>query len=516
MAMVAPALFRGSPISIEALLASTLVAALYYIIKKWLQKPRAGGPPRRPSWLPWGVDRLWLAMRAHRKNQGLGLWSSMFRDWANPRRPLTFESKLGRQNVIFTVDPKNLKAVLASQFDAFGKGGRFDHLRPFLGDSIFINDGEKWSSARQMLRFHLSEDRISDMRILDKNADSVISYIERQKDESGYVTDVESMFLCYTMDMITEFLLGISPHSLNNPHDKFSAAFHDIQVYSGQIARAGPLSFLIPQRRYRDALKVLDEYIEPYVRHAVCQHSDGFQLEPTEIGDSFLLTLAGTEKDPKFLRDSIVTVLFAGRDSTASTLTWLLYELSRDPVLWQQARSEVISVMGKGGKPTFKNLKRLTFVQACINETLRLYPLVPFNIREALTDTTLPHGGGWSGCDPIFVPKGTAVSFSPLFLQRSVGTYEEVLTRDPAWPDPLKFDPSRWSKWAPKSWTYLPFNGGPRLCLGQRFALTEMVHIVSVLLQRYESVENVERENTPGLMCNLTVSPSTKIQIRFQ
>lgn len=440
----------------------------------------------------------------------------MFRDWANPRRPLTFQSYSGRQDVIFTIDPDNLQAVFARQFHDFGKGQRFDHLRPFLGDSIFINDGEKWKSARELLRPHLSDDRISDMCILNTNVDALLSYIQRHQDKSSCVMDVEDMFLRYTLDVSTEFLLGTNPDTLQELHVQSEPDFHVITTTAANIARAGPLAFLVPQARYREALKLLNDQIEPYVRRALEIQSDGSDFKSADVGGSFLHSLAKTERDPQFLRDAIVTVRFAGRDTTSSTLTWLLYELSRYPLVWQRARAEVISVVGGHGQPKFQDLKRMGFVRACINETLRLYPLVPFSIREALTDTTLPRGGGASGMEPIYVPKGTAVSFSTLFLQRNVATYHDILAKDPDWPDPRKFDPARWLDWTPKAWTYLPFNRGPRVCLGQRFALTQLTYTIARLLLRYEGVESVGCESEPELMCNLTICPSTKIQLKFK
>lgn len=197
-------------------------------------------------------------------------------------------------------------------------------------------------------------------------------------------------------------------------------------------------------------------------------------------------------------------------------MTWLLYEMSRHPVVWAKAREEVIGLCGQVESPKFLDLQKMKYVQSCINETLRLYPLVPFNIREALTDTTLPRGGGHSGIEPIVVPKGTAISFSPLLLQRHVFIYEDIRSTHPHFRDSAIFDPSRWETWSPKAFTFIPFNAGPRLCLGQKFAMTEMVYSVSRLLQRYQGIKNTGSEQSPGLMCNLTVSPSSKISMQFK
>jgi cytochrome P450 len=124
-----------------------------------------------------------------------------------------------------------------------------------------------------------------------------------------------------------------------------------------------------------------------------------------------------------------------------------------------------------------------------MNETLRLYPVVPFNVRLALHDTTLPHGGGPDGLSPIGILKDTAIGYAPLAMQRRPDLYPESWSSPPGNPlDPLNFNPSRWYSWQPKPWTYIPFNGGPRICIGQQFALTEMGYTIVKLLQRFERI----------------------------
>jgi cytochrome P450 len=115
-----------------------------------------------------------------------------------------------------------------------------------------------------------------------------------------------------------------------------------------------------------------------------------------------------------------------------------------------------------------------------INETLRLYPNIPINIRCALEDTSLPRGGGTSGNDPIGVLKGTTILYYPLALHRQARHFK----------DPSKFDPERWEGKAPAPWTYIPFNGGPRICVGQTFAQAELGYTITRILQRYARVED--------------------------
>ena len=143
-----------------------------------------------------------------------------------------------------------------------------------------------------------------------------------------------------------------------------------------------------------------------------------------------------------------------------------------------------------------------------MNETLRLYPVVPFNVRLALKDTTLPHGGGPDGLSPIGILKDTPIGYSTLVMQR----------RDDLTPNALAFNPERWQTWQPKPWNYIPFNGGPRICIGQQFALTEMGYTIVRLLQRYDRVENF-MENVdhgkPCLKAEIVLQPGQGVRVGF-
>lgn len=115
-----------------------------------------------------------------------------------------------------------------------------------------------------------------------------------------------------------------------------------------------------------------------------------------------------------------------------------------------------------------------------MHETLRIYPVVPFNVRLALKDTTLPRGGGPDGLSPVGILKDTPIGYSTLLMQR----------RKDLTPDALRFWPERWQTWQPKPWNYIPFNGGPRICIGQQFALTEIGYTIVRILQRFDRVDN--------------------------
>jgi hypothetical protein len=109
------------------------------------------------------------------------------------------------------------------------------------------------------------------------------------------------------------------------------------------------------------------------------------------------------------------------------------------------------------------------------------------SVRLALKDTTLPRGGGPAGLDPVKVLKDTPIGYSTLVMQRREDLYPPTsATFAPV----AEFSPERWFHWQPKPWQYIPFNGGPRICIGQQFALTEMAYVLTRLFQRYDRIDN--------------------------
>lgn len=114
--------------------------------------------------------------------------------------------------------------------------------------------------------------------------------------------------------------------------------------------------------------------------------------------------------------------------------------------------------------------------------------MVPYNTRMALKDTTLPRGGGKDGNQPIGVLKDTRIAYLTLTMQRRA---DLMPSPSPTFAPVESFSPERWDSWYPKSWTYIPFNGGPRICVGQQFALTEMGYSVVRILQKFDKIEDL-------------------------
>ncbi|KAH7112737.1 n-alkane-inducible cytochrome P-450 [Dactylonectria macrodidyma] len=185
-----------------------------------------------------------------------------------------------------------------------------------------------------------------------------------------------------------------------------------------------------------------------------------------------------------------------------------MYELSRRPEVVRRLRAEILETLPAGGQSTYAQLKSMSCLEAIINEALRLYPAVPCNVRVALSDTALPRGGGKHGDEPLGVPAGTRVAYSTLVMQR----------RRDLCPDAEEFRPERWEHWRPKSHEFIPFNSGPRLCIGRRFALVQMAYVLCRIFQHYETATSVSRADDTEdhlLRADIVLSPGQEVRVLF-
>jgi len=368
--------------------------------------------------------------------------------YANPNRPYTLEFRVGTRRTIMTFDELNIKAILATQFNDYGKGENFNRdWFEFLGNSIFSTDGQLWHDSRQLIRPQFIKDRLSDIHIFEKH----VSFLIPMLGGHGEVVDVLDLFFRFTLDASTDFLLGRSVDSLHRDETEFATAFNYIQHFQSIVARLNDLNWLLPRRRFRREIKIMNDFVEKYV-------DDALSLPPEELekrtksdeGYTFLHAIVQYTRDRSVLRDQIVAILLAGRDTTACTLSWLFYEISSRPHIVQKLRQEIMDYVGPTNQPTYDKLKAMKYLQYCLNETLRLYPIVPFNVREALHDTTLPRGGGPDGMEPVGVLKGTPVGYSTLAMQRRPDLYPP---QSSGFPPIDEFVPERWYNWTPKAWT---------------------------------------------------------------
>ncbi|WQF81919.1 Putative cytochrome P450 [Colletotrichum destructivum] len=461
-------------------------------------------PPLEPSSLPLGIDIVLASLRADREQRTPDHVAARFAALSAHTFRL---SLLGTTNLV-TADPRNVQAMLATQFTDFGMGAaRSTNLKAVLGRSIFAADGPAWRAAREMMRPLFSRDNVSRLDLLEVHVQTLFRCIEKDMTTmtttaattttpegrwSGAVS-LASLFPSLTLDSATELFLGQSTHTLearlrgddSHPGTAFNHAFERMLAILGTRMRLRSLYWLYGTAELRSCVRTLHAFVDDAITASDRARSRGSSLAPYDFLDVLRERCAGGDGE---VREQVLGLLAAGRDTTASLMAWAWYCLLRDRRVFAKLRAEVLAAFGSSDPAavSFASLKQCAYLQHVLSETLRLHSVVPFNSRRALVDTTLPTGGGPDGRSPVYVSAGTEVNFSTHVLHRR---------RDLWGDDADDFVPERWETKrgaAGAAWHYVPFNGGPRICIGQQLALTEAGYVLVRMLQRYDAVEGLD------------------------
>ncbi|KAF3484248.1 uncharacterized protein GIQ15_03572 [Arthroderma uncinatum] len=456
-------------------------------------------PPAYPDFDPiFGLGLVLAAVKSGKKDTFLeDIWKR-YQKYGN-----TFSSNLTGLPIITTCEPENVKTVLAVKFADFQLPPRRKAgFRDLFGNGVFTTDGSEWEHSRAMLRPNFTRTQIADLNMFEKHVNELIELIPKD----GSTIDLQDLFFGMTLDSATEFLFGESANTLSGQHssapkgDIFGQSFDYCTGYIGKRFRVG-LPTIFGNKQYTQGVKDVHTFADHYVRKGIKRYNsrekgrDGID-SPSESGRYvFLDELVKETQDPLALRSELMNILLAGRDTTASLLSVLWNTLSKRQDVWAKIQAEVETLEGRA--PSFEEIKNMKYLRYTMNEVLRLYPVVPGNSRSAIRDTVIPRGGGPDGLSPVFVPKGTSVVYSVYSMHRRTDIYG---------PDALEFKPERWETLRP-GWGYLPFNGGPRICLGQQFALTEASYATIRLMQTFKTIESRDPHPWTEL---LTVTCSSK------
>lgn len=354
---------------------SYLYIAIRNLLKKRAISKLGSFAPRARSYLPFGIDILYRSINHSHNDTDIDFWGWIFA-WSPNEHSKTVEVGLAGQRWIFTADPENLKAILATQFQDFGKGKQFhEDWKPFLGDSIFTTDGQQWHDSRQLIRPQFVKNRVADFEIFERHVERLMNKIGGHGEE----VDVAALFYRFTLDLTTDFLFGKSVDSLDNPQAEFASAFAEVQKVQNLITRTGEFRRLIPKGTYWASLKIINAFVEPFIEQVLRLNISDLKEKTNQ---SFLDALAASgTRDRNAIRDQVIAVLLAGRDTTAGALSFTFKELSAQPEIVRKLRREILDKVGPSRPPTYGDMKSMPYLQHVMNETLRLYPPVPFNVR---------------------------------------------------------------------------------------------------------------------------------------
>lgn len=364
-----------------------------------------------------------------------------------------------------------------------------------------------------MLRPQFARDQVADLQLEETHVQELFHQLPT--DQHGWTRpiNITPLFFRLTMDSATEFLFGISVQSqrLQNENSQFEwrklgASFDTGTKGLGERGQFFEFYWLYNPKEFRDSIKEVHRFADFCVQGAL-ERAQNAKLDtsPTYAPKqryTFLDELVKVTQDPIELRSQLMHILLAGRDTTASLLGWTFWLLARHHSVFVKLRARILNDFGhyeQTDKITFSSLKSCSYLQYVLNEVLRLYPPVPFNGRRAAKDTTLPLGGGIDEKSPVFVKKNEEVGYSVYVMHRMKELWGS---------DADEFNPDRWAG-RKYGWEYLPFNGGPRICLGQQFAITEAGYVITRLLQRFDQVQlGSDSQDPPTHRLSLTDAPN--------
>ncbi|XP_040846118.1 cytochrome P450 4F2-like [Ochotona curzoniae] len=381
----------------------------------------------------------------------------------------------------------------------------YSFLKPWLGDGLLLSTGGKWSRHRHMLTpaFHFNILKPY-MKIFNKSANVMHAKWQRLASEGSTRVDMFEHISLMTLDSLQKCVFSYDSNCQEKPSEYIAA----ILELSALVARRQQQILIHPDRlysltsdgqRFHRACRLVHDFTDAVIqerRHTLPRLDIENFLKAkakTKTLDFIDVLLLTRDEDGKALSDEDVraeadTFMFEGHDTTASGLSWILYNLAKHPEYQERCRKEVRELV-KDRKPEeieWDDLAQLPYMTMCIKESLRLHPPVTVISRRCTQDVPLPDGR--------VIPKGI------ICLISIFGTHHNPTV----WPDPEVYDPSRFEPEKVKDRSplaFIPFSAGPRNCIGQAFAMAEMKVVLALTLLRFRILpDSAEPSRKPELI----------------
>jgi cytochrome P450 len=400
--------------------------------------------------------------------------------FAARRDPLTFLSGAARAHgdvvrldawPLFVVHllyhPDHIKYVLQENNRNYWKGNLVGRVKPLIGEGLFTSEGDFWLRQRRLAQPAFHHQRIDSFATIMSTAGSRMLEGWETAAAAGTPIDLMEQASRVTLRIVGQALFGID--LIGESAGVGRAMLVALQFVSEEAFSLFPSVLMLPtprNLRFRRARAELDRVVLGIIEH---------RRRSAASGDDLLAMMmeardADTDEgmSDRQLRDEIMTFVLAGHETTAVTVAWACLLLAQHPEVGDRLRQEVSTVLS-GRPPALADLPRLELTRRVIDETLRLYPPVAVISRETFAPDEI---------DGYAIPAKSGVMMSPY-----------VTHRHPAfWLDPERFDPDRFTPEkiaARPRFAYFPFGGGPRLCIGNEFALMEAQILLAMIVQRY-------------------------------
>jgi len=380
--------------------------------------------------------------------------------WAVDKYGDAVRLPLGPKTLYFFNHPDHAKHVLADNADNYTKGLGMIHAKRALGDGLLTSEGEVWRRQRKTIQPVFQAKRIAaQLGVISDEAERLVARL-RSHSSAGPV-DVREEMTEFTLNVLGRALIDADLGEFDSLGESFEAVQNQAMFDAITLGRV-PLWLPLPlQTGFRRARQDLQRIVDKLA-------ADRGSRPAGDDVVSRLISSVSREPDQRAgrarMRDELVTLLLAGHETTASTLSWTFHLVDEHPDVWERLHAEAVAVLGQGPL-SVESLHQLTYTTQVLQEVLRLYPpvwLLPRIARAADEIGGYPIG---AGADVLLCPY--------------------LLHRHPAfWPAPARFDPERFTPAASAGrnrYSYIPFGAGPRFCVGNSLGMMEATVVLATI-----------------------------------
>jgi len=396
--------------------------------------------------------------------------------------------KLGNRNFYLINEPELIRDMLITQGPAFEKFPRIERTKGLFGEGLLTSEDPTHLRQRRLMQPAFQRERIAEYGRMMMRCTQTLMANWRDGQE---IEATEAM---------SQLTLEIVARSLftTEAGDKAATIAHELEIVLKMLNQLvmpwGPLLLDLPlpaSRRYRAALAKLDEIVYGVIDARLRSGEDGDDLLGMLLSARDADT--GDRMDRLQIRDEVMTIFVAGHETAANALAWTLYLLAANPDARATMEAEISRVVGDR-PPGPEDFPNLPYCQRVFSESMRMFPPVWILGRRALA----PYSFG-----DFSAPKGSILLVCMAVLHR----------RAEFFPDPDRFWPDRWLESSAPKFAYLPFGGGGRLCIGERYAWMEGVLCLANLAQRFRLDLTPGNKVVPLGM--LTLRPKHGLQMRL-
>ncbi|XP_064414432.1 cytochrome P450 3A27-like [Latimeria chalumnae] len=424
----------------------------------------------------------------------------------------------GRQPVLCIADTSMIKTILVKECYSVFTNRRNIGLNGPLDEAVSIVEDEQWKRIRNVLSPGFTSGKLKEMfPIMKQYGDTLVMNIQKMS-EADQSIQVKEIFGAYSMDIVTSSSFSVNIDSLNNPKDPFVTNLKKMlsfnifnPVFLLVILFPACIPLLNKMNVSFFSSDVLDFFFESFKKIKEQRQKgihkdrvDFLQLMVDSQNSETISKPNGTDHPQKGLTDSEILAqsmifVFAGYESTSSSLSFLAYNLATHTEIQKQLQEEIDDTFPNQAPLTYDALMHMEYLDMVINESLRMFP--PAGRLERVCKKSVEING-------VTIPQGTVVQIP-----------SHALHYDPVhWPNPEEFRPERFNKENKESqdpYAYLPFGAGPRNCIGMRFVLLLMKVAVVSILQKF-SFNTCEETQVPlELSTNLLLQPKKPIVLKF-